>query len=328
MKIAITGDVMLGRLVNQAAIEIPDFDPAYVWGDCMQPLLAADLRLINLECVIATYGQKWRPHEKAFHFRAHPRAIEVLRAARIDFASLANNHILDYDAEALRECLRLLNVTGIAHAGAGESRQQAQKPAIIKRNGLTMEIISLTDNEPEWEAKDAAPGTFYIDYDSGGLRPQYRAYVQQAMQDARRASDILVISAHVGPNWGAPSQAIRALAHELIDMGADCYWGHSNHTPQGMEIYCGKPILYATGDFIDDYAVAPRERNDLSFLFVLDWNSPDWELTMVPTKISDFQVNRVSGEEAAFVMDRMENLSQAFNTSMRRDGQTLTVSSK
>jgi poly-gamma-glutamate synthesis protein (capsule biosynthesis protein) len=34
-----------------------------------------------------------------------------------------------------------------------------------------------------------------------------------------------------------------------------------------VEIYRGKPILYDTGDFIDDYAVDPRLRNDWSFLF-------------------------------------------------------------
>ena len=34
-----------------------------------------------------------------------------------------------------------------------------------------------------------------------------------------------------------------------------------------MELYRGKPILYDTGDFIDDYAIHPELRNDWSFLF-------------------------------------------------------------
>jgi len=63
---------------------------------------------------------------------------------------------------------------------------------------------------------------------------------------------------------------MRALAYQIIDLGADLYWGHSNHTPQGIELYKGKAILYSTGDFIDDYAVDSAERNDLSFLMVLE----------------------------------------------------------
>ncbi len=54
----------------------------------------------------------------------------------------------------------------------------------------------------------------------------------------------------------------------IIDMGADIYWGHSNHMPQGIEIYKhNKIIMYDCGDFIDDYAVHQVYRNDLSFVF-------------------------------------------------------------
>ena len=41
--------------------------------------------------------------------------------------------------------------------------------------------------------------------------------------------------------------------------GVDIYYGHSAHVFQGVEVYRGKPILYDTGDFIDDYAVNPDE---------------------------------------------------------------------
>jgi poly-gamma-glutamate capsule biosynthesis protein CapA/YwtB (metallophosphatase superfamily) len=52
-------------------------------------------------------------------------------------------------------------------------------------------------------------------------------------------------------------------------MGADIYWGHSNHIPQGIEIYKqNKIIMYDCGDFIDDYAVDPMYRNDLSSFFL------------------------------------------------------------
>ena len=75
MRIALTGDVMLGRLVNDYVIRNEQFPPAKLWGDVLQLMLAADLRLANLECVISVRGEEDRPGKKAFHFRAHPRAV-------------------------------------------------------------------------------------------------------------------------------------------------------------------------------------------------------------------------------------------------------------
>ncbi len=326
MKIAITGDVMLGRLVDQHIIQDPQVDAGYVWGDCLQFLHSADIRLVNLECVISACGEPWEPFTKAFHFRTRPRAIEVLKAAKVDFVSLANNHSLDYGAQALEECLQLLDCAGIAHAGAGSNRALAEEPAILKKHGSTVAVISITDNEPLWGAKESVPGVFFIDYDAGGLLERYRLQVKQAMERARESScDIIIVSAHVGPNWGPPSKAIQAVAHQLIDMGVDCYWGHSNHTPQGIEIYRGKPLLYSTGDFIDDYAVDHIERNDLSFLFVLELDGRSWKLTLIPTKIFKFRANRVYGEESELVMSRMENASRAFGTDIHRADDALSV---
>ena len=85
-------------------------------GDVLPLLLEADLRFVNLECVISQRGQTWQPEQKAFHFRSSPRAIEVLQAARIDAVTLANNHILDYGPESLLECLTLLDRAHIPHA--------------------------------------------------------------------------------------------------------------------------------------------------------------------------------------------------------------------
>jgi len=60
------------------------------------------------------------------------------------------------------------------------------------------------------------------------------------------------------------------FGHLLIDSGADIVFGHSCHVFQGIEIYRGRPILYSTGDFIDDYAADGIERNDESFIFLIE----------------------------------------------------------
>jgi poly-gamma-glutamate synthesis protein (capsule biosynthesis protein) len=298
---------MLGRLVNDEVIQNRRLPPAAVWGDVLPLLLEADVRLVNLECVISDLGQEWRPQTKAFHFRAAPRAIDVLRAARVDGVSLANNHVLDYGDEALLDCCALLDRAGTKRAGAGRTIEEAAAPACLDSPDGRIALIAVTDNEPEWEATETRAGVNHIGYTATGLREPYRSRVAQAITRARQQAGVVVVSAHVGPNWGAPPPAIKTLARELLDLGADVYWGHSNHTPQGVGVHKGKPILYSTGDFIDDYAVDPDERNDLSFLFVLERRPHDVSrLWLHPVAIEECRVRRATGTESAFLEKQMK----------------------
>lgn len=227
MKIALTGDVMLGRLVDQYVIQNHSVHPEALWRDVLPVMLTADCRLINLECVISDRGEEWRPKTKAFHFRAQPRAIDFLVAAKANGVTLANNHVLDYGPDVLLDSFKLLDQAGIKRAGAGDTTEEAAAPLVLNLLEGRVAVMALTDNEPEWQATQTKLGVNYVAYDDRGLKEPYRSRLTQALLAARQQADLVIISAHVGPNWGAPSIEIQALAHELIDIGADLYWGHS-----------------------------------------------------------------------------------------------------
>jgi poly-gamma-glutamate capsule biosynthesis protein CapA/YwtB (metallophosphatase superfamily) len=114
--LALTGDVMLGRQVNKP-LRITSLEQP--WGDVLPLLLSADLRIVNLECAITDHEQPWARTPKVFHFRADPSAVEVLRAARVNGCSLANNHTLDFEQRGLLDTLRYLKVADIRYAGPG-----------------------------------------------------------------------------------------------------------------------------------------------------------------------------------------------------------------
>jgi poly-gamma-glutamate synthesis protein (capsule biosynthesis protein) len=326
VKIALTGDVMLGRLVDQCVVQNRSVRPEALWSDVLPLMLGTDCRLINLECVISSLGAKWHPITKAFHFRAQPRALEFLRAAQIDGVTLANNHVLDYGPDALVDCLKLLDGAQIQRAGAGATLEEAVVPAFFSLPQGHMAVMALTDNEPEWEASITQPGVNYVGYDDQGLLEPYRSRIAQALVLARRRSDLVIVSAHVGPNWGDPSRAMQTLAHELVDMGADLYWGHSNHTPQGIELYKGRAILYSTGDFVDDYMVDKDERNDLSFLFMLEVEKNRISrIVLHPTAIEDLGVRRANEHEWQFLTRTMQTRCHAFGTVMAVDGPQGTI---
>ncbi|MBI3143661.1 MAG: CapA family protein, partial [Pseudogulbenkiania sp.] len=120
--LALAGDVMLGRLVSDVVQTVPAARP---WGDLLSIMTGADTRLVNLECALTKHLKPWTRTDKVFHFRADPRVVEVLRAARIDAVSLANNHVLDYNEAGLVDTLQHLDRAGTAHAGAGHTWDEA-----------------------------------------------------------------------------------------------------------------------------------------------------------------------------------------------------------
>jgi poly-gamma-glutamate capsule biosynthesis protein CapA/YwtB (metallophosphatase superfamily) len=248
---------------------------------------------------------------------------------------LANNHVLDYGAENLLEMLGLLDGHDIAWTGAGRDLAEALRPALLtsagtatgSADGLTVAVLGITDNEPEWEAGEQRPGVNHVKYDTQGLREPYLGRMTLALCGARQHADLVIVSAHVGPNWGGPSPAMQALARQLIDLGADLYWGHSCHTTLGIELYRDRPILYATGDFLDDYAVDPGQRNDLSFVFrVYVEHGSIRELRLHPVHIGLLQVNRANAEDAAWIRQWMRNRCRPFGTTLRDEDDTLVVS--
>jgi poly-gamma-glutamate synthesis protein (capsule biosynthesis protein) len=75
----------------------------------------------------------------------------------------------------------------------------------------------------------------------------------QSVGDARRMADWVVFAMHNhegGKSVHEPSDHVQALAHAVIDAGADIFIGHGPHLDRGIEIYQGKPIFYSLGNFI------------------------------------------------------------------------------
>jgi poly-gamma-glutamate synthesis protein (capsule biosynthesis protein) len=295
MRLALVGDVMLGRLVNDVLTQEP---PAYPWGDTLPLLRQADFRACNLECVLAEHGTPWSATPKVFHFRSDAQNTAVLQAAEITAVSLANNHTLDYGEGALGEMLAALDAAGIAHAGAGQTLAEAVQPAIVAVNGQQIAWLACTDNEPGWAATETQPGIFYVPTQAES--PEATHLFEQIAQLKAQQIDWISVSTHWGPNWGtAPPADHPPFARALIDAGADLVFGHSGHVVRGVELYRDRPILYCAGDFVDDYAVDPIQRNDRSFLAILEVEHHTLQsLRLYPTVIRHIQARLARGDEA------------------------------
>jgi len=312
LELLLLGDCMLGRLVNEVLENQP---PGYPWGDTLPILHGADWRVCNLECVLSDQGMPWSAYPKAFHFRSSAKNIVVLSTARIDAVSLANNHVLDYGYDALFDMLEILGRANIVHTGAGENLARASRLATAEVCGKKLGLLAFTNNEPPWEATPDGPGVFYVPADLGDSRAQY---LLRIIREQRARVDFLLVSAHWGSNWGyTPPEEHVEFAHALIDAGVDLVFGHSSHVFRGIEFYKGRSILYGAGNFVDDYAVDPVERNDESFIYVANVEDRiSRNLHLYPTLIRRCRALRATGIHELRIIEKMKDLCGAFSTTV------------
>ena len=303
--LGLAGDTMLGRLVSEA---IGEKGYLYPWGDMLPILQSTHLNLVNLETTL-TLSTKKTP--KTFNFKAPPGRVKSLLEARIKVCNLANNHILDFGYEGMRETIDSLDRAEIAHVGAGFSSAQAREPLIVEIGGIRVGILGCTDNEPLWEAGSARPGTHFVSV----FEPQR---LESQVKEVAGKVDLLIVSIHWGPNMRRePPQSFVRFAHRLVEAGVDVFHGHSAHILQGIEVYRGGIIFYDNGDFVDDYRVTPELRNDQSFLALVRASVTGIRsVELIPTLISNMQVNRASGSDYREIVDRIKRLSEAFDTKL------------
>lgn len=318
--LAIAGDVMLGRMVNAY---IPEKGFAYPWGNVLPVLKEADLFLINLEFTLTSETRPWDVL-KAFNFRAEPSVSETLKLGRVDFASVANNHVLDFGPEGLRETLEVLDEAGIAHAGSGIDTASAQSPAILTANGTRIAVVAFADYPADWAATHDSPGTNYTPI---SVDPDDFKRVESALSAARQEADMVIFSIHWGPNMRErPPGTFREFARKVVTSGADIFWGHSAHVVQGIEVYNEKLILYDTGDFVDDYAVDAELRNDLSALFLVTVDPlAVIGLELVPVEISQTQVNLAKGADYQWIVQRLTGLSEDLGMTLEEAPQESSI---
>jgi poly-gamma-glutamate capsule biosynthesis protein CapA/YwtB (metallophosphatase superfamily) len=313
--VALAGDTMLGRGVGRALATTPPED--LVAPEVRAALGEADLVVLNLECCISGRGRPWDAPGKPFFFRAPPRAVELLVLLGADCVTLANNHALDYGFDALADTLDLLAGAGIAAVGAGPDLERARRPATLAAGGLRVAVLGVTDHPPDFAAGPDRPGVAFAD-----LRRRVPDWLAEGVGAAD--AEAVLVTPHWGPNMTSePVGHVRRAAAALVDAGATLVAGHSAHVAHGV----AGPVLYDLGDFLDDYRVDPRLRNDLGLLFLvtLDGHGPV-RLEALPLKLDFCHTRLATGEDAAWTRRRFRSACTALGTTVEEEADRLTVS--
>jgi poly-gamma-glutamate synthesis protein (capsule biosynthesis protein) len=184
----------------------------------------------------------------------NPANAPVLAAARVDCCMLANNHVLDWGGEGLRETLATLHEQGLPTAGAGKDLTAASAPAVLDVGGARRALIfgfaSESSGVPaSWAASGGRPGVNLLP----DLSHATVDLITEQIARVKKPGDIVVASIHWGDNWGyeVPREQQR-FARALVDeAGVDVVHGHSSHHCKAVEVHRGKLILYGCGDLLE-----------------------------------------------------------------------------
>lgn len=221
-----TGDVIPARSVNYEM---------YIRNDYTYPFLRtykytrnADITLINLEAPLLSGCQVTND---GMTFCGDPRVVAGLKLAGVDVANLPNNHIGNYGDSGIQETEQHLVAAGIQWDGFGH-------------------IVYLTKHGVRFA---------FLGFNGVGQDVDL-AEMRREIRHARTKADVVVVSFHWGKEYtavpetapGIANQDPRMIAHAAVDDGADLVIGNHPHWVQGVEIYHGKFIAYAHGNFVFD----------------------------------------------------------------------------
>ncbi|MBQ5947020.1 CapA family protein [Massilia sp. ST3] len=298
---------------------------ATIWGAALDGLrrAAPDLRIVNLETAVTTSDHAWAG--KGIHYRMHPANLPCLAAAGIDCCVLANNHVLDWGYQGLKETLDTLHRAGIATAGAGRDMDEAAAPAVLDVPGKGRVLVFAWATEdsgvpPAWRAGPSRPGVNLL----AGLNASELQAVAGQVRAAKRPEDLMVASFHWGGNWGfgIPAQQ-REFAHGLIEFAeVDVVYGHSSHHVKGIEVYRDKPILYGCGDFLNDYeGIGGHEefRGDLALMYFPTFEAGRLSsLVMTPIQIQRLRANTAPEPGVWWLMATLNRDGRQFGTGATR----------
>lgn len=238
INILITGDFAPINRVEKLCLK-GDIDS--VFNDFIEVFHNNHLNIVDLECPL-THAKTTRPKTGPYQ-KAHPITIEALKYAEVKLVAMANNHIMDYDNQGVKDTLDLCTQNGIDTVGIGSSTKEASTPFSFELQGIKIAILNYADNE----FLSTPDGT----YNCNAIDPINGHY---DISKAKEKHDYVIVIVHAGNEfYRLPSPRTKKLYRYLVDQGADAIVSHHTHVFSGYEIYKEKPIFYGLGNFVYDW---------------------------------------------------------------------------
>lgn len=200
------------------------------FGAVSAVLQAPDLMVLNLETAIADPGVGSPPVQKSFLFRSPPDSLGLLVQAGVDVVALANNHSLDYGAEALAQTLDEIDKTSLLRVGAGLDEDAAYHQLIVDVGEWRVGLVSLSRVPCDWSAsgENVRPQVAWA-------CPPFLDLADDLVVATMANSDVTVVMVHGGKEGVlCPSGFMVDLEQHWADLGVDLVIDGHPHVTQGI----------------------------------------------------------------------------------------------
>lgn len=227
------GDMMFDRSIRE---NISKKGGDFVLLPLHKLLLSQDLVIANLEGPItpndSTSVGSVLGSKENYIFTFPLTTTNILKAEHIGIVNLGNNHSDDFGRDGIAQTIGYLDESSIKHFG--DVRDETKPRYLIQSiKGIRIGFVN------------------YNQFVSSGL-----AHAIEDISVIRPQVDVLIMYTHWGTEYvPEASSRIQAIAHTLVDAGADLIIGSHPHVIQQKEEYRGKWIYYSLGNMIFDQYV-------------------------------------------------------------------------
>ena len=243
--ITFTGDITLGgedRLKDEPTSFASVYEkegPEYFLKNFADFFAEDDLTVVNLEGVLSDNEYLTPVAEGktgSYFFRGKTEYVNVLTAASVEAASIANNHVYDFGEIGAKDTVATLEAAGIEWFGTHDwNRTDTERFFFYEKDGVTICLMSM----------------YWDDYLQGKAEGNGAFFAQEIKRIKESGeADAVIAILHGGQEYGRhrtrPQTVFTAMA---MRSGADLVICHHAHVVMGMDVIGNRSAVYSLGNF-------------------------------------------------------------------------------
>lgn len=280
-------------------------------SNVVEVLKNADFRLVNLEMPLTESNNKISKCGPAL--KASPLVINGYLNMRINAVTLANNHIMDYGSDGVRETIDTLNANGIEYLGVGSCKKDARKPLYKVINGKIICFYACVEHEFSSAGENKWGANTFDGYDT-----------YSDIYSACKDSDYTIVLYHGGKEeYRFPSPELQTRCKNMIDCGADLILCQHSHCIGCYEVYKNKKIVYGQGNFI--FNLCDDEYWNSGMLVQIN---DDFTVDLLPFIKKNNMITLAEGEERTELLALLDTRNQLLAETSEISKQFIKLSSE
>ena len=294
MELLIAGDFYFNEKYSNSTI---------LSEDLVRLFSQSTYKILNLEAPITALDKRHAIPKTGPNLKMEKAtAISMLKKLDINAVTLANNHIMDYGANALQDTINACKANNIAYVGAGMENLEIKTPITINDDSGKIAVLNFAENE--WTSSNStisAANSLDIIENS------------RQIKEAKKNHDVVIVIIHGGHEYySLPSPRMVKQYRFYAEAGASVIVGHHPHCISGYEVHQGVPIFYSIGNFL--FTIPSQFKAWYTGLLLKLSVSNDlklnWELIPIQQSEETFSVSLLKQEERQKILDEVEQLSK------------------